>query len=132
MNIIKGIDRIALVVAIVAIVPGALLGGVFVLEVCKTETPEHKAWQEKVEGWYQAEAKLKYRSIPLWIPTPGYNPPEEWKEPRPKYKYRPVWQQVLGGVVAAPLSFFIVLYGIRGAIRGIKWFSQWIIKGFKD
>jgi len=129
MNIIKGIDRIALVVAIVAIVPGALLGSLFVFETCKTETPEYKAWQEKVEGWFQANPNTgRYHFLSL----PYFSEEKEWKEPWPKYKYPPIWQKVLGGVVAAPLSFFIVLFGIRGTTRLVIWFATWLVAGFRD
>jgi hypothetical protein len=134
MNIKKGMERIALVIAIVAIVPGFILGVEFVSETCKTETPEHKAWQKKVDGWYEANPdwnKPDAYGLETWLPwetAPNYPPPEEWKEPWPTHKDPPIWQLVLGGIVAAPLSFFIVFFGIRGTTRLVIW----VVAGFRD
>ncbi|MBA3018830.1 hypothetical protein KKG29_05670 [Patescibacteria group bacterium] len=138
MNIKKGIKRIALVIAIVAIVPGFFGGGSFVFETCKTETPEHKAWQKKVDGWYEANPnwnKGRFRFFEPWVEL-GSNPPrEEWREPRPTHKDPPIWQLVLGCIVAAPLSFFIVFFGIRGITQLVIWVTQlviWVVAGFRD
>jgi len=135
MNIKKGMDRIALILAIVAIVPGALMGGAIVFENCKTETPEHKAWQKKVEGWYQANPNWDKGSVSLfepWRSASNYYPSEEWKEPRPINSPRPIWQILLGGIVAAPLSFFIVLFGIRGTTRLVIFLVIFVVAGFRD
>jgi len=150
MNIKKGMERIALVIAIVAIVPGFVMGVEFVSETCKTETPEHKAWQKKVDGWCEANpnwnktVRLGLFLIEPWEPPwetdSNYSPPEEeWKEPWPIYIDPPIWQLVLGGIVAAPLSFFIVFFGIRGTtqlvifgIRGTTRLVIWVVAGFRD
>jgi amino acid transporter len=135
MNIKKGMERIVLIIAIVAIVPGFILGGTFVLSTCKTETPEHKAWQKKVDGWYEANPdwnKEVARGIETWIPFLDGTPTEEWKEPLPTHKDPPIWQVLLGCVVAAPLSFFIVLFGIRGTTWFVMWLVMWVVAGFRD
>ena len=140
MNIKKGMERIALVIAIVAIVPGFVMGVEFVSETCKTETPEHKAWQKKVDGWCEANPNWnKPDRITPWETVGKDPPPEEWKEPWPIYKDPPIWQLVLGGIVAAPLSFFVVFFGIRGTtqlvifgIRGTTRLVIWVVAGFRD
>ena len=131
MNIKGGMYRIALVIAIVAIVPGALLGGAFFYEIFRTETSEHKAWQKKVEEWYQANPDWDQGYTTLWEPWESganYYPPEEWREPRPIYKYPPIWQCVVGSIVAVPLSFFVVFFGIQGTTRLVIW----VVAGFRD
>ncbi len=45
-----------------------------------------------------------------------------------QYKSPPVWQHIIGGVVSASVSFFVVLFGLRGTIR----LFAWIVQGFKD
>ncbi|MBE9569187.1 MAG: hypothetical protein IMF11_01050, partial [Proteobacteria bacterium] len=47
MNIIKGIDRIALVIAIIAILPGFGIGFNFINAEFKTVSPEYEKWEEK-------------------------------------------------------------------------------------
>ena len=47
---------------------------------------------------------------------------------RPRGHYSPAWQCILGGFVAAPLTFLLVLFGIRGITR----LGCWIIEGFVD
>jgi len=125
MNIKKGMERIALIIAIVAIVPGLILGGSFVEKKCKTETTEHKLWQKKIDGWHEANPNWdKARFVPF-KPWQDYSN-KEWKEPR-RYKDPPNWQIVLGSIVVASLSFFIVLFGIRGTTRLI----MWVVAGFR-
>ena len=134
MNIKKGMKRIALVIAIVAIVPGFVMGVEFVSDTCKTETPEYKAWLKKTEGWYQANPNWnKPDRLGLFLAAPwetasNYSPPEEWEMPRPIYKDPPIWQLALGGIVAAPLSFFIVFFGIGGTTQLV----MWVVTGFRD
>jgi len=120
MNIKKGMERIALIIAIVAIVPGLFLGVEFVSDKCRTETPEYKAWLKKTEelypNWNNRGNKIR-----------GFLP-EELEMPWPPYKDPPIWQLALGSVVVASLSFFIVLFGIRGTTRLVIW----VVGGFRD
>ena len=68
MNIIRGIDRIALVLAIIAIVPGFFVGGYYVSEQFSTITPEYKEWEEKYGDVWQQE--MRYAPAP---PHPKVN-----------------------------------------------------------
>jgi len=158
MNIIKGMDRIALVIAIIVVVP------VFVYVVVELKNPgsvnsEYITWKEKYDDRIK-ELEQKNPSIKLKPNEPlSYGPipydladlkltPKRRKRQKvlqndailqnlrsrkpAQYKYFTRWQCYVGGIVAAFISFMVVLLGIRRATRGIKWFSLWIIEGFKD
>ena len=119
MNIIKGLDRIALVIAILVIVPGFMVGYSAHQEIKKTLTPQYQEWSKKYG--FDAVFCFIFRRI---FPNIKYHPP--------MYNYPPVWISVLCGMLSAPISFVVVLFGLRGMNRGIKWFSLWLIEGFKD
>ena len=99
MNIIKGFDRIALVLAILAVFPGGFIALAFTYHILNEVHPA-------------------IETSPGQIDTPL------------------IWWKVLlymsGSILGAGLSFFVVLFGIRGATRGIKKMSHWIIEGLKD
>lgn len=121
MNIKKGMERIALVIAIVAIVPG-FIQGVELFKNFNNETPEYKAYQKEIDEWDKANIGKQYNP---WFEV--LKPEAPW----PKYKDRPIRQLVLGvlgGVVFATLSFFIVLFGIRGT----RHLAIWIVVGFRN
>ena len=157
MNIIKGIDRIALVLAIIVMVVVSVLV-VGELQKGKT-TPEYRTWEKEYNDRIKylekknPSIKLKPNDLLFFGPipddladlklTPKLRKREEVLKDdtilqnilsrRPdQYKYLPAWKPYVYGIVAAFISFMIVLLGIRGATRGIKWFSLWIIEGFKD
>jgi len=105
MNIIKGIDRIAIVLAVVSIVPG-FIGG---WDIYK----EERTVLVKVS----AEDFLKDK-IPK--PPPGFVLEKEHEPPK--------WQCAVAGIAGSGVAFFIVLLGIRGIARVFLW----IVKGFKE
>ena len=146
MDIIKGLDRIALILAIIAIVPGFAIGFFGVNEMFKSVTPEYKAWEIRFEdkrrelekryseevNKYFGENNRELKHFPLsslWVDEPLRMIEEEAPS---IFKYPPIWQRTIGGIFFAPLSFVVVLFGFRGMTRGIKWFSLWIIDGFKN
>ncbi len=155
MNIIRGLDRIALVLAILAIVPGFFLAGRTSYEGLKDLSPEYKEWRKefnkRVEYLKQKMEKPEKRRVPYF---PSYSASSldtyyyydlreyyEWDDitlkniwaKRPQtYKYPHPSQTISIGIVGAVLSFMVVLFGIRGTSRGIKRFSLWIIEGFRE
>lgn len=146
MNIIRGMDRIALVLAIIAILPGFVLGVNITNEALKSVTTEYKAeykaWEKKFgdvlrdlekkdREWEKQQSSTYFKSIPPWEwrREQGLEPPGP---PRQRYNYPPAWQCIMGGIASAPLSFLVVLYSLRGMTRGTRWFALWIIEGFRD
>ena len=123
MDIIKGLDRIALVLAIIAMVFGGGAGYVDHQDKNKTATPEYQAWANKYDKDFYFDPNSGQS-----IPTRLF--PKE--PPSPMYKHPPVLVSVLFGLLYASISFVVVLFGFRGMTRGIKWFSLWIIEGFKN
>ena len=49
MNIIKGIDRIAFLLALIAIIPGFITGWVIIQKKIRNVTPEYQAWEKTAE-----------------------------------------------------------------------------------
>jgi len=149
MNIIKGIDRVALVVTIIAIPLGFLIGSFSVYHEFKFVSPAYIKWEKgkqdkpqelnrKQEEIDRSTKKPENRSPPLSISgltdkyiskikVIGPPPPEKYEYP----SLRKTWS-ILGGLLSAFLSFVVVLLGIRGTTRGIKKFSLWIVDGFRD
>jgi len=136
MNVIRGMDRIALVLGIVAILPGFFLGEQIVHEEFRTVTLEYKLWEKKhndrINYLNDKAKKLGKRVSPLkeflgaWADDPILQDLRERKPP--KYQYPPPWQRIIGGLIIALLSFLVVLFTIRGMTRGVKW----IFDGFRD
>ena len=64
MNIIKGLDRIILILAIIAVVPGFMFGSFLVEDkgTIKTISPKHIAWEKKVVNKYN-ELIAEYKSL---------------------------------------------------------------------
>jgi uncharacterized membrane protein (DUF485 family) len=154
MNIIKGIDRIALLIAIIAMIAAFVLA-VLVLKSDwnRPLNPEYSTWEKKCDDRIK-ELEQKNPSIKLKknIDRLDYilDPDEQKFRKRQKvlendailqnlrsrrpayYIFLPAWMSYVYPIVAALISFMAVLFGIRGATRGIKWISLWIITGFKD
>ena len=103
MNVIRGLDRIALVIAIIAILPGFFLGGFITDEVLTTSVTIMEEQNTDLYGQMESSFSTKYQ-----------HPPD--------------WQCVMGAIVSAPLSFLVVLYSLRGTTRLVLW----IVKGFRD
>ena len=166
MNIIKGIDRIALLIAIIVAVPVCIYI-IIGLTSHRTVNPEyiaeHIAWDKKYDDRIKY-LEQKNPSIRLTAEDilykkyddrtksdrTKYRKYRKKREKREKvlkddailqsilsreptrYEYLPVWARCVVGIVGILISFVVVLFGIRGATRGIKWISLWIIAGFKD
>jgi len=133
VNIIKGLDRISLVLAILAVFPGFILGAAFTMETFKIETVEYAAYREKLREEKKESGRISSKSLSgrgITIPS-GLDDRFPRSAAPERYEYPPWWHIVLGGVIFAPLSFVIVLLGTRGLTRGIKRFFWWIVEGFK-
>ena len=99
MNIIKGFDRIAIVLAILAVFPGGFIALAFTYYILNEVRPAIETFPS------QTDVSL------IW-----------WK----------VLLYMSGSILGAGLSFSFVLFGVRGATRGIKKMSHWVIEGLKD
>ena len=115
MNIIKGLDRISLIIAILAGVFGFFGGGQFIYDNFKTEKPEYKTWVEKYGvDFHPSEISPKYKDT---------------RPPKPdQYKYPPLWIVLPSGAAIGGLTFIVALFGLRGTTR----LFVWVVKGFKD
>lgn len=151
MNIIKGIDRIALVMAMITTIAVFVLA-VLELKSDRTLNPEYRTWEKECDDRIKEleqknpSIKLKNRDTDDYFFDPDApkfrkrrkvlendDILQNLRSRKPtQYKYLPAWMPYVYGSVVAFISFMIVLLGIRGATRGIKWFSLWIIDGFKD
>ena len=123
MNMIKGLDRIALVLAIIAIVPIFLAYYIIFQDKLITLNPMYEAW-EKCEKTGDCDKIIAMHA--------HIDNPEERKflakmEPY-KYIKPPIWKVSTVSAVTTFLGFFVVLFGFRGLIR----LFAWIVAGFKD
>ena len=135
IDLIKGFDRIAMVIAIIAIIPSFLIGINISKYKFRTLLPEYKAWEIKLENqekWLTDNFKpTNPLSIEAIRADQKYRTIKAMK-PRIKYKYPSNFECIMGGIVFALLSFAIMLFGIRGLTRATKWFYLWIFEGFKQ
>ena len=144
IDLIKGFDRIAMVIAIIAIIPSFLIG-IYNIKEFRTLSPEYKAWEIKLENrekWLTDNfkptnhKKLSFRD--MRAAQMGFDSDdEEYRnikamKPRIKYKYPSSFECIMGGIVFALLSFAIMLFGIRGLTRATKWLYLWIFEAFKQ
>ncbi len=151
MNIVKGIDRIALVLAILAAVTGFILGLGETKDRFKTKNPDYKTWENKYDariGYLEEEAakklgQKKARESGIVVSPEMLDTMWELKKDDPilrdivgsrpiEYWYPPLYKGIIGGLITASLFFLVMLFGICGMTRGIKRFSLWIIRGFRD
>jgi len=150
IDLIKGFDRIAMVIAIIAIIPSFLIGMYITKDKFRTLLPEYKAWEKKLknrEKWLIENSKLEHNNfkseINDWLTeyesqVAGFNLGDKQyqtikaMEPRNKYKYPSNLECIIGSIVFAIISFAIMLFGIRGITRTIRWFYLWIFEGFKQ
>lgn len=109
-NIVRGLDRAILVVAIIAVVPGFIFGWMASYDQLKTMTPEYIAWSE---GSGDGTSRTKP------MPTTMYEGPKRW-------------HQVAGGLICSILTFLAVFSTLLGLARGLRWLTLWIAAGFRD
>jgi hypothetical protein len=97
MNISKGLDRIAIVLAMLALFPGGFIGLAYTYHILNEVHPAIETSPD------HADISL------IW-----------WK----------VLLYISGSILGAGVSFFVVLFGIRGATRGIRKLSLWVMEWF--
>jgi hypothetical protein len=146
MNIVKGIDRIALVLAILAAVIGFIFGLGETKDRFKTKNRDYKTWKEKydarIDYLEEAAKKLGEKKAREFLVERSLIPEVFEKDDpvlrdigssRPsEYWYPPLYKGIIGGLITASLFFLVVLFSICGMTRGMKRFSLWIIRGFRD
>lgn len=138
MNIIKGIDRIALLIAIVVMVP-VFLHTIVDLKKPIGVSPKYIKWKKEYDDRIEYLRQInpstgKFQTfLDILKREDDDKILQDILSRRPyKHAYRTGWVPYIWGVIASFISFIAVLFGICGATRGIKWFSLWIIAGFKD
>ena len=129
INAVKCLDRIALVMAIIATVIGSYLGYLWNQDRNKIETSEYKAWRAneydvmakrsiRAEAARRGEWRHEFRSLAM-IRQPK---PERWD-------YPPAWVSAIrGALVFAPLSFFVAYFATPAAIRLARRVALWVIE----
>ena len=140
IDLIKGFDRIAMVIAIIAIIPSFLIGMNITKDKFRTLLPAYKAWEIKLENrkkWLADNFKPTNHKIDRdddkafmdWYDAliTGFDSnDEEYRtieamKPRNKYKHPSNFECIIGSMVFALISFAIMLFGIRGITRTIRW-----------
>ncbi|NQT69732.1 MAG: hypothetical protein HQ552_09140 [Desulfobacteraceae bacterium] len=111
MNIVKGLDRIALVIAVISILPGFFWGWKVYDHFAKEEiTTKELEWAQKDEIF------RPYRMAIL----------EDLRHP-------PKWKCTIAGLTGSGATFFVALFGLRGLNRVFIWrVFTWVVEGFKD
>lgn len=109
MNIKRGLDRIFLVLAVIAMVPGFIAGGNIYHELGKRKVPIESDLSKfsdkgKVVSTEKFMGVTRYRTL-----------------------FPPTYQVVMMGIVSAILTLPIVLFGLRG----VRSLLIWIIEGFR-
>ena len=124
MNIIKGIDRVAWIIAVLAVPIGFVLGCAVTEEKYKVITTAYQAWEKEYGDLF-----VKDTSSPLYgaVLSPWNRP-----EPPKKYEYPEGWKSALGGTFSAIVFFVGTLAFIRVSSRGLKKLSLWVIEGFRN
>ena len=118
MNLTKGIDRIAVLIAILLLLPGYLEGFKYFRYKAKTLHPDYVQYLER--GFHPTDPTLA-------VLTDG----NSYVAFRNIYQYPPSWKSHVAGFVSAPLTFFLVLFGIRFSVRLTRRLTSWLIGGFK-
>ncbi len=141
MNVIRGMYRIAIILGVIALVPG-FLGGWYIYESEKTmkvrwygekmlpaeKIPEE--YQEKINAILPEELQKK-RRIKRGISLEELDKIFEARNtvlPPVRYYSPPDWQCAIAGIAGSIAAFLIVLFSIFGITKVIKW----IIAGFKE
>jgi hypothetical protein len=133
MNIVKGMDRAALVIAMV---PAFIVGWNFYKKE-KTTVKTEKRLLSPGQGIPEGK---NYNSDKSAVSDPkprdGFYrledyPPDRFIDYDPQkieeYQYPPKWQCALAGFIGSGGVFAIVLFGLRGLTR----VSVWVVEGFK-
>jgi len=122
VNIIKGLDRIILVIAVISIAYGFLAGHELFRD---SKTVKIYGDDKAPKGYtYLYSSKSNSALLERFGDLPKI---KEYKVYAP-----PNWQCIIAGIFGAVIAFPVVLFGLRGIIRGTRWFFFWIAEGFKD
>jgi len=134
MNIIKGMTRLALLLALIAAVPG-FLGGwsiyrfektIKVKSLVKKKSLTPEEFQKRLDKEL-AQDFLEEKPSDL-IKEMRKDPLGIIYQSEIRYHYPPNWQCATTGVVGSIVAFLIVFFGISGITR----VSLWIVEGFKE
>ena len=105
MNTVKGLDRIILVLAAIAIAPGIILGGNYAIRNFKELNPEYSEYIKDPSAW---SSKKDY------IPK--------------KYSETAIWKKKVSATIGGVQGFLIVYIGLNW-LRNLFF---WIADRFKD
>jgi hypothetical protein len=109
MSELRGFDRIALLLAFIAIFPGFYVGYSF--------------HQSEFAKFVESKGPFNVGDI---------LPHEDGSAPGKKYVRPPIPISIVVGLLSALASLLLVLYGIRYGMRGGVQLYKWIAEGFKD
>ncbi len=128
MLALKGFDRIALVLAVIAIAPGFCFGYFWNQDRNKIETSEYKAWRANEYDFMKRSSinaeearggrwQHEFRDLATIRPKPL-----RWDYPSP-------WISVMWGLLLfAPLCFLVTYFLTPGAIRLARRLVLWVIE----
>ncbi|MFQ5485425.1 MAG: hypothetical protein ACE5DO_08880 [Desulfobacterales bacterium] len=126
---VKELDRIALVVAVISIIPGYYIGYLWDQDRKKMERAEYRDWRDteydvikrrfiRAEEAKRGEWRHEFRDLAR------VRPPEPLR-----WDYPSAWVSTLWGlVVFAPLTFIFSYLVTPGFIRLIRRFISWLVK----
>jgi hypothetical protein len=139
MSVKRGLDRIALVLALMALIPGGVIGW-YAYDIKKTEKirvekpsspkSEKPTTEEMVDDVLlgkvppkkpTAEKPSNGRMSAEAFLSEGLGPLFEYK-----YQHPPKWQCAIAGIFGAGIAFLFVLFAVGGTTRVILW----VVGGF--
>lgn len=129
IHAVKGLDRIALVVAIIAAMPGFCFGYLWNQDRSKIETSEYKAWRANEYDFMKRRysnteeaRKGRWQHEFRDLATVGPPKPVRWDYPSP-------WISAMWGLlVFTPLSFLVSYFLTPAAIRLGRRLVLWVIE----
>ena len=121
MSTIRGINRITIVLAVIAILPG-FIGGWKIYKAERKIEVKVPCEEEEDKSLVSTPEAAKAK-IPLGPVT--FDP---FKQEKHQYRYPPKWECTIGGIAGSCVAFIIVFLGINGMTKVLLW----IIAGFKN
>lgn len=161
MNLVKGFDRMALVIALIALIPDFFLGVEFCDEFLKTKSHEYKVWEKKyiqrkmeleneIKALSESELlsrvnELKQRPHKNWlfnISVSGYerNAQDYYVDwhlynldlEKPSKRYRYIYPSRLQTILGSIIFSLFTSFILLLFLRGLIRGVRWMVKGFKN
>jgi hypothetical protein len=145
MNSQKGLDRIILLLAAIAIAPGIILGGSYAIRNFKELTPEYSEYIKNPSVWKVkeiAECRKEFDARKDTDNTVSINVGDgiyriegftefcgKYSNPPEKYKSKvATWKKKASATIGGVQGFLIVFIGLNG----LRSLFLWIVAGFKN